>query len=111
MNQSQRLALYLGIGLFIIVGLFPPFKNLSSPGRGDDTLSEKFAGHDFVMNGREGVTMSGGQRHHYPDVMLLVLHWVGLLVVFGGLVMLLGKKKETSPSEANLASMGEPGGP
>lgn len=101
MNLKQRIAFTLGIAVFVLMGLFPPYTDVrtsggvhvgSGPGgRGDENSTERFHGYDFVLNGRDGMTMNGGRHMHYPNITLLCLHWFVLTMVVGLLIVLLGK--------------------
>lgn len=77
MNAKQRNIMYGGIGAVVLMGLFPPFNDLT--GYGPNQRVSSFGGYHFVQ--------SSPEDYQEPNIPLLLVQWVGVGLVGGGLSM------------------------
>lgn len=94
LQKSQRQILIVGIVLFVLIGLFPPWvRTLSRPGAPKAYMSvhHKFIlappGYDSSYNGVQ------------VDVTRLVVEWLTIVVITGAWVMLSAKLSARPSSE------------
>jgi hypothetical protein len=126
-NQKQGVVLAVGFLVFILMGLFPPWvevtrentTNLIIFREGSKVLSQKFIGYGFAFERKASHTVSSRNNPHglYGsitvkvthewDTALLMAQWIALVVVVGIAFVLL-KNKKYSPGEfARRVSSGE----
>jgi len=78
MNQKQEVALWVGIIIFVLMGLFPPCMSSYS-----DSAAYYFTGHCFIFD----------LYHYRVDVPHLLAGWAMVAVVTGGLIYTVRDKK------------------
>ncbi|MFZ0034663.1 MAG: hypothetical protein WAK60_06725 [Sedimentisphaerales bacterium] len=86
MSRKQKICLWIGIVVFILMGLFPPSMydggvvNLVGEG---ETETRCFKGYMFILNNTDMLI----------DVSRLFVQWIMVAVITGGLILTSQKKK------------------
>ena len=95
MNTKQKLCVWLGIGVFVLMGLFPPWVYRLDA---KDTRVEKSAGYSLLVSPPEAAPYpSWGWGEDLTtvkiDVARLLIQWAMLVAVVGGLLVTLGERR------------------
>ncbi len=83
MNCKQKICLWLGICLIVLIGLFPPWV------RGGTLLTPNDAGYHFIFTPPKVRSMECSRI----DISRLFVQWVMVASITGGLVTTLKDKK------------------
>lgn len=96
MNTKQRKFLWVGLIVFLLSGIFPPWVQVFNDGR---TYCEKDQGYSFLMNPPEVRFDSATYAMWYKmqfsmkiDITRLVIQWIIILVLFSGIIISLKQK-------------------
>jgi hypothetical protein len=90
MNRKQKKCLWVGIAVFILMGLFPPWYSYSSI-RGYNSLIYHSYGYGFLLIPPEGRSI---------DTHRLYVQWSMVGVVTGGLILTFGDRKAVKPPDS-----------
>jgi len=83
MNTKQKIVLWIGITIIVVMGVFPPWVQ-----RGG--LVEKSDGYSFILKEPEHFEMGWFPR---PDVSRLFIQWVMVAVITAGFIVTFKGKK------------------
>ncbi len=86
MNKNPKIVLCIGIIIFVLIGLFPPW---IAPNPTILHGSSQVGYHFFFYTTIKGITNTTF-RINYP---LLLIQWMMIAVVTGGVIVLLKDKK------------------
>jgi hypothetical protein len=84
MNKKQKIVLWIGIAVIVVMGIFPPWVHRGGPG------VEKSAGYSFILNGPESYAFGWFAR---PDISRLFIQWVIVAVITAGLIITVKDKR------------------
>ncbi|HUV40775.1 MAG TPA: hypothetical protein VMW23_03180 [Sedimentisphaerales bacterium] len=96
MNRKQKIVLWIGIGLFVVMGLFPPWATKLSNNR------QVNSGYAFICTPPPIIELNTTGKIFGPfkscgahiDISRLCLQWAMVSVVAGGLIITFKDKKD-----------------
>jgi len=100
MNRKQKIVLWIGIGLFVAMGVFPPWLKIVHL---EGTHLQRFSGYAFVLSpptseGAIDNTTTERLLSKLPyfviDFSCLCLQWAMVVVVTGGLLITFKNRKD-----------------
>jgi hypothetical protein len=83
MNKKQKIVLMIGIIVFLLIGIFPPWVLISSPE--NSARLEGAIGYSFII-------FSPNHGWCRIDISRLMVEWITMVVVMGGLILLFNDK-------------------
>ena len=90
MNRKQMVVLWVGLSIFLLIGIFPPWLYTSVWGEG--IHPEKDAGYYFILIPPKPEKSLMGIK---LDVQRLCVQWIIVSVATGGFILTFRGKKKT----------------
>lgn len=96
MNNKQKIVLWIGLIVFLISGIFPPWVQVFDDGK---TYNEKDQGYHFLMKPPEVIFDSDTYAEWYKmqfrmkiDIARLIIQWIIITVIITGFIVSLKQK-------------------
>jgi hypothetical protein len=89
MNQNQKICLWIGIVVIVTMGLFPPWISRAVGSRPTEELPK----YSFLLLPPPAQNLGNGVSRHQIYMTRLVIQWLMVAIVTGGLMPTLADKK------------------
>lgn len=86
MNRSQRIVLFVYVGLIAVMTLFPPYHASGNAGRVKFSMKPSY-GYLFSPT-----SLDESQMHCYINVSKLMIQYLGVTLICGGLLLAFKEK-------------------
>lgn len=89
MNKKQRICLWIGIAVIVLMGIFPPVQRthrsfgLELYGNGNDETYETTIGYGFILATGDGAVVFSN----------ILVQWIVVSIITGGLIYAFRDKK------------------
>jgi len=93
MNRKQKICLWVGIAVFVAMGLFPPWVAIH-PTEGFHALAK----YSFLLLPPYSDNKAG-LSFHQIDITKLVIQWFMVATITGGLIVTFADKKDKKPKD------------